>query len=363
MSPEQARAEAVDHRSDIYSLGLILYELLTGKPTFDGQTPTSLMIKQVSDPPPPLVIDSPPLAELVMQMLEKHADQRPQTMEAVLAHLEELLAQRRLTPATGAATPVPRPTDPAVTAPALTAKNTTPNQRSASSARLTVPEREANTQLEVAAPTTPGNPAPRVRPPTAASHTNLKPLPDDEPSPQLPARSKGPLVLLAALALVALGVGALVLTREADPSGAQIVVAPVDPVAVVDPEPTPGGKPPPAAPVLVSLRFESDPSGAEVYEGDVMQGLTPLTLKRAQGSVIELRVVHEGTSEVRRKLRFNEDETIALALPKQPANRPPRPKQPGEPKPVTTKPGLIENDPYADPKEPVKKPALKEGVY
>lgn len=375
MSPEQARAVAVDHRSDIYSLGLILYELLTGKPTFEGETPTSLMVKQVSDPPPPLVIELAPLAELIMQMLEKHADARPQTMEEVLARLEELLAERRRTPAPGAATPVPRSSGsrPVMATPSSTRKPTVPEGRAAtSSSRITVPAREANTEVEVEAATTPGTvPAEpvvapkrvRTRPEVEVAGTDTSALPD-EAEPQLPTRSRGPLVVLLALVVIAVAGAGYLATRE--PEAPKGPVTPVTPTVTppVEPHADPGIVPPPVAEVvMVSLHFVSDPTGAEVYEGDVLQGVTPLTLKRAQGSVVELRAVHEGSVELTRKVRFNEDETIQLTLAKQPTSRPAHPKQPGEPKGPKEKPGLIETDPYADPKEPVKKPELKEGVY
>ena len=53
MSPEQAKAVPVDTRSDIYSMGLIIYELLTGRPTFSAETPSMLMVKHVVEAPPP----------------------------------------------------------------------------------------------------------------------------------------------------------------------------------------------------------------------------------------------------------------------------------------------------------------------
>ncbi|MBL8937346.1 MAG: serine/threonine protein kinase [Archangium sp.] len=91
MAPEQTRGLGVDARSDVYALGLVLHELLTGQQTFTGDSVHMVMLQQVEAPPPPLPRSTPPaLAELVMGMLQKRAADRPQTMERVVQTLEEL---------------------------------------------------------------------------------------------------------------------------------------------------------------------------------------------------------------------------------------------------------------------------------
>jgi serine/threonine protein kinase len=91
MSPEQARGEPVDQRADIYSLGLMLHEMLTGKPTFPAANPFLVLERQIRDPAPPLP-DSVPgaLRELVGQMLQKEADARPRSIALVVAQLEQV---------------------------------------------------------------------------------------------------------------------------------------------------------------------------------------------------------------------------------------------------------------------------------
>ncbi|MBL8955826.1 MAG: protein kinase, partial [Myxococcaceae bacterium] len=108
MAPEQVKAMPVDARSDIYALGLIVYELITGRPTFSGETPSLLMVKQVTEAPPPLEPGPlgsvpPDLEALVFAMLEKDPARRPQSMTEVIDALDLLSAQVK----TGIATPRP----------------------------------------------------------------------------------------------------------------------------------------------------------------------------------------------------------------------------------------------------------------
>jgi len=98
MSPEQGMGRPTDHRSDIYALGLILYELLTGKVPFDGETFMSVIQQHLSDPPPALramepSVDVPPTVEAVIyRCLDKRAGSRPQSMGELA---EELVAALR----------------------------------------------------------------------------------------------------------------------------------------------------------------------------------------------------------------------------------------------------------------------------
>jgi eukaryotic-like serine/threonine-protein kinase len=96
LSPEQARGAAVDQRSDLYSIGVVLYEMLTGQVPFTGDTPVEIAMKHLSDTPrPPSAVrpEIPPdLDMIVLRALAKNPDDRFQTadeMDAELARVED----------------------------------------------------------------------------------------------------------------------------------------------------------------------------------------------------------------------------------------------------------------------------------
>jgi len=122
ISPEQARGLELDHRSDLYSVGVILYEMLTGRPPFTGHTPMDVILANVNEPPPPLaaiVTDSwltPALEAVLQSCLAKDPTQRPASA-AELADLyrkalntpEVVNAATEMSPVTPAATIQPVP--------------------------------------------------------------------------------------------------------------------------------------------------------------------------------------------------------------------------------------------------------------
>ncbi|MFO0616424.1 MAG: protein kinase [Polyangiaceae bacterium] len=130
MSPEQIDAHTIDHRSDLYCLGLILYELLEGRPPFTSSSPRQLLNRQCTATPPPLssaVREGLPggVEDLLFELLEKAPEDRPYLAEDVVERLTPFLpspARATSTPsargASSTAAPSPRAARSVVDAPA-----------------------------------------------------------------------------------------------------------------------------------------------------------------------------------------------------------------------------------------------------
>jgi serine/threonine-protein kinase len=119
LSPEQAKGGEVDPRSDLYSLGVVLYELLTGKTPFDGETPVEIAMKHLSTAPKPpskLRPDIPrELDMVVLRALAKNPDERYQSADEMEADLERVARGASVAAATvDTATQVLRRPAPAV---------------------------------------------------------------------------------------------------------------------------------------------------------------------------------------------------------------------------------------------------------
>ncbi|MCJ7581032.1 MAG: protein kinase [Candidatus Aminicenantes bacterium] len=94
MSPEQVEAKDVDQRSDIYSLGIILYEMLTGKVPFEGDSPLAVGVKHKSEKPEDPKLFNPrisdDLSQLILNCLEKEKENRPQSTEEICSILKQI---------------------------------------------------------------------------------------------------------------------------------------------------------------------------------------------------------------------------------------------------------------------------------
>ncbi|HXY39605.1 MAG TPA: protein kinase [Vicinamibacteria bacterium] len=113
MSPEQVRGETVDRRSDLYSLGIVLFELLTGARPFQAATPLGIILKQINEPPP---LDGPqaakippPLVEVLRRLLAKDRAERFASAGELITTLQGVRAELESTAGQAGGTAMARP--------------------------------------------------------------------------------------------------------------------------------------------------------------------------------------------------------------------------------------------------------------
>jgi serine/threonine protein kinase len=319
MSPEQCRsAGAVDHRTDIYSLGCIGFEMLCGRPPFQGQGVADLLIAHASQQPPTpraLGVDLPgEIEDLLMAMLAKDPDHRPSSMVDVAAALRAMAPH------------MPRATRPfqahAPTLPGAFART----------AVLPPPN------LPMATPM-PGVPTPMSRTPppphTTLAHTTGTMDSLDQHRLPPPPRRRG-FLLGATAATVALGIGAIVFTDVLSPGPKRrkrsVTGAPDEettPVEVVTP-PTERPRPPrvvtPEEPQPVTIDIEGGPDDLQVAV-DGRPVTLPLTFPR-DGVVHKVTFRAPGYLPETRMIEASRSQTLTLDL-----KRDERPERPSRPRP------------------------------
>ncbi|MSP60622.1 MAG: serine/threonine protein kinase [Myxococcales bacterium] len=294
MSPEQCMARPVDSRTDVYALGVMLFEMCTGRVPFIGQSYADLLIKQIEGELPPPRSINPALSEsierVIIRAMEKDPNARFQTMEEFQAALATPGGLQSPTKAMPSATPI---------------QDTTVIMGGGASTTLQAAASEAHARA-------------------AAGR-----------------RSSTGLVLGVVIGLLAAGgAGAFLLLRE-DPTPSLTPGAPV-PSPEGDPKP-PAERPEAPAGELakVVLHVASEPSQATVKRDDgTLLGTTPLDTEVVPGTRLLLTIHKDGfKDEVRAVVVGDRDKTISIQLAaeagkpaphhdRKPSQKPDRPRKP-----------------------------------
>jgi serine/threonine-protein kinase len=297
MSPEQCRGtKTVDHRSDVYSLGIIVYEMLVGQTPFISDGFGELVNMHLNVPPPsprasrPEI--NPQIDAIVLKMLAKNPEDRYPDMASLTSAL-------RL--AAGPPFSVHRSSPDLSNAPTQTAP------------------------ADAGAGPITGRPA---QPQVTTFRTGTGEVLDATAPPKSGSRGK---LVAAGVLLVALGGGAFFLFGGSKPEATPLVApkvvatAPVPPPAPA-PKPAPAAvpAPKPAAKVNVTVRLATDPPGAKVTDaqGGAALGTTPLSLTRPRGAALKVRLDKDGYTSATRDVPLDEDQALEFALEHKAAPKP-----------------------------------------
>lgn len=158
--PEQVRGDPMDHRGDLYSVGVLLYELLTGQLPFDRPSSMDILLAHATEPPPPFATvgagDWVPasIEAIVMACLAKQPDQRPQSARDLAERYETALSREFAAQEEGSARPAPQsraavasPLDSAVVPPAPLADRPTDEHAIVNQMEAWMPEKIAAFKL------------------------------------------------------------------------------------------------------------------------------------------------------------------------------------------------------------------------
>jgi serine/threonine-protein kinase len=316
MSPEQCEGRGeVDHRTDVYALGILLYEMITGKVPFEGDGYGEVLVKHLTQiPAKPSTIRGviPPHIEAVcLRALEKRPDDRYPSMDEFMRALTDPVSyvegagglQHFTTANLGAphATPYPPPHTPLTPLPGTLSPATGMPMQTPGHG-MPAPQHQVS----------PPTPLPQPNPNQAAWPS---PVPGANTVNPTGGQSKLPLIVVGALALIGIVVGAAVVFGGGDDKVAQNVDAAVPavmdaalvPDAAVATNTVPDAAPIPDAtpkPVIIKHEITSSPSGAYVYRDGKRVGKTPYTLEVEQGvEAIDLELKRRGHEDEKKSIK------------------------------------------------------------
>ncbi|MBL8923415.1 MAG: protein kinase [Myxococcaceae bacterium] len=364
MSPEQAMGVAVDQQTDTYALGLIFFEMLTGQPTFHGDTASILMVKQVTEPAPPLpeaIAAAVPaaLSQLIYQMLEKDPKARPPSMDTVVEVLENLQAHLRVgakLPMATASGRFPATATPQALSPVRITSSGLPVAARPSGSSSAVGPQDLLGQAPQLTPSgqvpqlTPSGQVPQLTPsgqvPQLTPSGQVMALQAQVPSGLQPAlappRSKTPLVLGAVAAVLLLAGGGYAMFGNQPPPKEQPVIATPPPLQALPPVEKPAEKVE-DKPRLLKVVLDSSPTGAQVFRGDALAGVTPFTVELEKGQDLSIELALAGYQKEPVKLAPLSDTTLTIPLKK--LGGAVKPKSGDKPAEPAKNPGLAP-DPY-----------------
>jgi tRNA A-37 threonylcarbamoyl transferase component Bud32 len=295
MSPEQCEGKGlIDHRSDVYSLGIVMYELLTGRVPFPGDGFGEILVAHLTrmpDPPSTLNPDvTPALEAIVMHAIEKDRNRRFQTRDEFAAALEN--PDAHLAAWSGVA--MPQQAGAAHSGGTMMLDDAGLPLRSPTGAQPLVRQTGVNKPITgQRGPTTQTGPTP----------TTLSGAASETMNGELPRKSRAPLfAVLGGVVAIAGVVGFVTLSKKGGDAGAGSQ-GPVKPVEEI-----------------FTVTVNSDPAGAKVTRSDNNEsGVTPFQMKLKKGNeAFDVLVKMDGYQPQTRTINADRSQTVLVPLVKLP---------------------------------------------